>query len=276
MHNPMAPKLSKWPFVVGDVLLLGLASLIFIQSKPPMGPWEVLSCTLCAVVGAGCAALPFILEYRVLVKLILADHLLSVTAEIQKLEHLADQIRTATSRWQTVQESADKTADSAKKIADRMTSEVKEFTQFLQQANEGERSSLRLEVGKLQRAEQEWLQVVVRVLDHVYALNQAAVRSGQPTFIEQLGQFQNACRDVARRVGLTPFVAAPDEPFDTQVHRLPDGDSAAETGAIVGETIATGYTFQGKLLRPALVRLRNGDESGQSQLPLDKTNPPAD
>jgi hypothetical protein len=30
-------------------------------------------------------------------------------------------------------------------------------------------------------------------------------------------------------------------------------------GATVEETIATGYTFQGKLIRPALVRLRNGD-----------------
>jgi hypothetical protein len=32
-------------------------------------------------------------------------------------------------------------------------------------------------------------------------------------------------------------------------------------GAIIAETIAAGYTFQGKLLRPALVRLRDSDES---------------
>lgn len=280
MHNQTAPKLSKWPFFLSDALLLGLAFLIFIQSKPPMGPWEVLSCTLCAAVGAGCAALPFILEYRVLVKLILAEHLITVTSEIQKLEQLADQISNATSRWQTVQESADKTAEIAKAIAERMAAELKEFNQFLQQANEGEKSVLRLEVGKLRHAENDWLQALVRMLDHIYALHQAAVRSCQPTLIDQLGHFQNACRDAARRVGLTPFVAAPEEQFDKQRHQLVDGDSDPGPDATVEETIATGYTFQGRLLRPALVRLRNGEgsahadssarpETEQSTLPLE-------
>ena len=58
---------------------------------------------------------------------------------------------------------------------------------------------VRLEVEKLRRAEGEWLQVLVRVLDHVYALHLGALRSGQPNLIEQLSNFQNACRDAARR-----------------------------------------------------------------------------
>ena len=87
----MAPRLSKWPFLLSDILLLGLAFLVFIQSRLPMGPWELLSCTLCVAVGAGCGALPFILEYRVLTKLILADHLADATVQIRKLEQLAGQ-----------------------------------------------------------------------------------------------------------------------------------------------------------------------------------------
>jgi molecular chaperone GrpE (heat shock protein) len=83
--------------------------------------------------------------------------------------------------------------------------------------------------------------------------------------IDQLAQFQNACRDTARRVGLTPFVAAPAEPFDQQRHQLMDTDAKPEPGAIVEETLATGYTFQGQLVRPALVRLRDGKESEAAQ-----------
>ena len=126
----------------------------------------------------------------------------------------------------------------------------------MQRMNESEKATLRLEVEKLRRAEVEWLQVVVRMLDHVYALHQGAVRSGQPNVLEQVGSFQNACREAARRVGLAPFAANPSEPFDAQRHQLAEGDARLPADAVVGETLAAGYTFQGKLLRPALVRLR--------------------
>jgi molecular chaperone GrpE (heat shock protein) len=96
------------------------------------------------------------------------------------------------------------------------------------------------------------------MLDHVYALHHAAERAGQTHLIGQLDQFQNACRDAARRVGLVPFGAAHNEPFDPQRHQWADGDSPS-AGTIVAEMVATGYTFQGKPLRPALVRVRKGD-----------------
>jgi len=126
----------------------------------------------------------------------------------------------------------------------------------------------RLEVDKLRRVEKDWLQVLVRMLDHVYALHQGALRSGQPNLIGQLGAFQHACRDAARRVGLAPFTADESEPFDEQRHQLTDGDHKAAAHALVAETLATGYTFQGQLIRPALVRLRNGQAEAE-ELPLE-------
>ena len=261
MRNLRMPRLSKWPFLLGDVLLLGLASLVYAQSKPPMSAWELCTCTLCVAVGAGCAVWPFVLEYRVLTRLMVAEQLTSAAAEIQKLEQFAGQISNATGLWQTVQESADKTANSAKEIADRMTTELQRFNEFLRSASEGEKAALRLEVEKLRRAEADWLQVLVRMLDHTYALHRAALRSGQPTLIEQLGQFQNACRDAARRVGLAPFVAAPAEPFDPQRHQPANEEVKPAADAAVDETLATGYTYQGRIFRPALVSLRNGSSS---------------
>src|SRR5262249_51317204 len=94
---------------------------------------------------------------------------------------------------------------------------------------------------------------------HVYALHVGALRSSQPNLIEQVGNFQTACREAARRIGLTPFTAAEAEPFDGQRHQLVDEKAFVEPGATVAETLAAGYTFQGRLLRPALVRLKNGN-----------------
>lgn len=260
MQESTAPRLAKWPFFLGNALLLALFAWFTLhQTKTRMNAWEVLGCLGCVALGAFFTIWPFVLEYRSAAKLLETATLTTVVSQVQNLEQLAVQIGGATAQWQTVQESADKTARTANEIAKGMADEAKSFKEFLQQANDGEKATLRLEVDKLRRIEAEWLQVLVRILDHVHALNRAAANSRQPNVIEQLGRFQSACHDAARRVGLTPFIATAEEKFDTQKHQVIDGQSKPVEGASVDETVANGYTFQGKLLRHAIVRLRNGN-----------------
>ncbi|PYJ08183.1 MAG: nucleotide exchange factor GrpE [Verrucomicrobia bacterium] len=266
-------KLSKWPFFLGDVLLLGAAYSIYHPAKLAPGPWQMAFAVLCVAVGAWLAILPFVLEYRAAMKVAEAGALTTVVAQIQNVERLAGQIGNATGQWQNVQEQADKVAGSAREIAERMAAEVRGFTEFLQKANEGEKANLRLEVEKLRRAENDWLQVLVRILDHVFALHQGAVRSGQPNLITQLANFQNSCREAARRVGLVPFAAGDSEPFDPKRHQLVEGDAKTAADGIIAETMASGYTFQGKLLRPALVRLQTDAARQPAPGGLVKTEP---
>ena len=286
MHDATELKVPKWPFFLGDAFLLGLAGFIYYQSKLPLSRWDMAAIGVCATLGALLGILPFILEYRALLKLIEANALGAVAERIQNLEAVAAQITNATRQWETAQEQADKTATAAKEISDRMAAEARDFAGFMQKINDTEKATLRLEAEKLHRAEAEWLQIVVRILDHVFALNAAAARSGQKHLIDQLAHFQNACRDTARRVGLVPFVADLAEPFDPQRHQCTDGD-APPAGATVAETMATGYTFQGRLVRPALVRLQSNESNpppdqpaapaalpdGQDQLPLEPAKP---
>jgi molecular chaperone GrpE (heat shock protein) len=240
----------------------------------------VVSVALAALLGI----LPFVLEYRTSSRLAESASLAEVVGQIKNLEMIAEQIAGATARWQSVQEVADRVAGTSRAIAERMSAEAKAFTDFMQRANDSEKATLRLEADKLRRAEGDWVHVLVRMLDHVYALHLGATRSGQPNLIAQLDQFQHACRDAARRIGLSPFTANPAEAFDPQRHQLLDGEEVSPDGATIAETLATGYTFQGRLLRPALVRLQgmNGktetldsktDNDQQSQLPLDATKP---
>jgi molecular chaperone GrpE (heat shock protein) len=250
--------IHKWPFFISDAVFVGAAYFIFYQSKLPMGAWQIFFVVVCVAGGACLGIMPFLLEYRLMLKLAETESLVTTAAKIQNLERVADQINAATNHWQLVQEQAQKTAADASGIATRIAAEAKAFSQFLEKANEGEKAHLRLEVEKLRRAESEWLQVVIRMLDHIYALNQGASRSGQPRLIEQLGNFQAACRDAARRVGLTPFTAAAAEPFDAQRHQLVDTNAKVPAGAVIGETLATGLTFQGRLIRPVLVQLQEG------------------
>src|ERR1051326_847086 len=177
MRDPIQPRIAKWPFLAADVLLLGTAFLVYRQSPGLLGPWQVSLLFLCVAAGGLVCVPPFILEYRLAAKLAEADGLSTVLSQIQNLEEIAGQITGATGRWHNVQEASEKVSASAHAIAERMTAEAKAFAEFMQKANDSEKATLRLEIDKLRRAESDWLQVLVRTLDHVYALHLGAVRS---------------------------------------------------------------------------------------------------
>ncbi len=266
-------KIPKWPFLLGDALLLGFAFYIVWQSPHPISQWQTIVCLAAAAVGALLGVAPFILDYRAILRLVEVNALGEVGSKIQELERLAAQINAATGEWINVQTQAEKISAGADEIAGRMAGEVRQFSEFIQKMNDSEKAALRLEVEKFHRGEAEWLHVLVRILDHIFALHAAAVRSNQPQLAEQITHFQNACRGVARRVGITPFVAEPDESFNPERHQALDAKAKPPPDAAVAETVGVGYTFQGKLLRPALVRLKeNGAEkSGEDQLSLEAT-----
>lgn len=272
-------KVPKWPFFLADGFMLGLAYFLFYyQAKLPLSHWEVIACSVCVLLAALLGITPYLLEHRAvikygaLLKLIETSSLTAATEKIQNLESCVAQIGAATDHLQTAQAQADKTATLANQITDRMAQEVKGFTEFMAKAHEGERATLRLEVEKLRRSEAEWLQVLVFMLDHIFALNKAAERSGQENLIKQLAQFQNVCRDAARRVGLIPVGVAVGDVFDAQKHQLPEGE--AVTGTVISEVMASGYSYQGKLIRSVLVKLQEtapaaiDGRPAQSQLTL--------
>ena len=268
MHQISDWKVPKWPFLAANVVLLVFAGAMVGQAAHPISGAEILLATVSVALGAVLGCLPFILEYRATARALEVNALGSVAEKLDHLEKFTDRITAATDQWANVQEvtrgHADKTVTAASEIAERMTVEIREFNEFQARLNDNEKAALRLEVEKLHRAEGDWLQVVARILDHTYALHSAAVRSGQAEVAAQIGHFQNACRDVARRVGLTPFVAGRDEPFRSEVHRAhgvenPPADSRIE------ETLAPGLTFQGRLVRPALVSLQQSPTGEQAE-----------
>ena len=277
MNDAANWKVPKWIFLIGDAGLMIFGYFFVLHSPLPIRHWEIAAG--CVAVGAILGVVPFILDYRAMGRALEVNALGAVAEKIQNLEKLAAQISSATNQWAGVQEivqgNSDKTVAATKGIADRMTAEVIEFSEFMKKMNDSEKATLRLEVEKLRRGELEWLQVLVNILDHVFALHTAAVRSGNVKFAAPITTFQNACRDTARRLGLTPFAAEPNEPFDAERHQVAGSKETPPAGAVVAETIGSGYTFQGRLLRPALVRLRgeNSPAAAQIEKPVSTASP---
>ncbi len=264
MSEPSAdaavPRVAYWPFLGVDLLLVATAWLIYHQAHRPMVHFEVAAIALCTALGAWLAVWPLVLQHRAELARDERSDLVGTLAQLQQLDQLAGRIALATSQWQTAQEHAASAVNAAREIADRMSAEQKGFQTFLEQATGTQRQHLELEVSKLRRAEGDWLQTAVRILDHVYALHVAAQRSGQPNLAAQIEAFQTACRDAARRVGLVPVVVAPGTPYDPNLHQPYDPAAAVPANALVSDTVGAGYSFQGRYLRRAVVLLQPGPE----------------
>ena len=272
MNSAPAPRISKVPFIIGDLLLLA-AAVWLVWSHSPLDGWHIGALVGAVAAGAWLATRPFVLQFHADMKLAETTQLTSVAAQLGNLETVARQIASATAEWQHVNESATQAVTAADQVAERMTAEARNFSEVLGRMNETEKNHLRLEVDKLRRGEGEWLQIVVRILDHVHALHEAGIRSGQRNVIEQLSHFQSACRDTARRVGLIPVLPANGAAFDPKQHQLLDGQTV-KNGGMVGDTIAPGYTFQGQLLRLPVVALSekaDAEKPSEPQLSFGET-----
>jgi molecular chaperone GrpE (heat shock protein) len=259
MLDREATTLPKWPFLAGDVLLLAVAAGIGWQFRPP-SQLHLIAIIACVVTGAFIAVLPFVLEHRAKLRLGEVRQVASIGDHMTQLRSFTNQITFATAQWQVAQEHADKTVTTARDISERIAHEASAFSEFLKRADQSEKRQLHLELEKMRKAESEWLQVTVRLLDHVFLLHQAALQSGQPRLIEELGRFQHACRDTVRRIGLIPFEPAAEEPFNEALHQLNDSEAKPSNGATVQRTLAPGFRYQGQVLRPALVSLTGNGE----------------
>jgi len=276
MNDALKWKVPKWPFFTVQLLLIAAGYVVAMQAPHAIRHWEIF--VACVAIGAVVSIIPFILDYFAMGKIIEINALGSVAEKIQNLDQFCAQISAATGRWAAVQEfvgeNAEKTATAARQIADKMGAELRDFSDFMKKRDDSEKAAMRLEVEKLRRGETEWLQTLVRILDHTFALHAAAIRANQPKVAEQIAQFQSACHSAVRRLGLNSFVAQPNEPFDAARHQLLDSKEKPADGAVILETLATGFTFQGKLIRPALVRLHEATPA-PPETPVATINPEA-
>lgn len=249
------PLLPLWPFVVVDAISLALAGSLLIFGHRPLTAVEACLVILSGALGSWSFLTPFLRRNQDAQDLSHVQLLADANTQFQKMDELAQHIESATNHWLDLQRLTGQSVASAGQIAERMAAETKAFADTMQRASDMERNHLRVEVEKLRRAEADRLQVVVHMLDHIFALFQAARLSNNAGLVEQIGQFQNACRDAARRIGLVQTDVETGQAFDAKVHQLPEKVTPAEN-AHIAETLVAGYTYQGRILRRPVVALK--------------------
>lgn len=63
------PRLEKWPFFVGDLLLLSLVVAVLVVAGGELTTWQIAFCVLGVIVGATILVAPFIIEFYLVQRL---------------------------------------------------------------------------------------------------------------------------------------------------------------------------------------------------------------
>ena len=103
-HERRVLVVTKWPFYIADLVLIGLAVWIVKDYPHPLPLWPVTLVVGCVASAAALCVWPYRAEYQTAVQSAESAGLTDTVKEIRNLQVIAEQIRLATSQWQGVQE----------------------------------------------------------------------------------------------------------------------------------------------------------------------------
>jgi hypothetical protein len=151
------PRLSKLPFIIGDLALLLLAWLIAYRHPNPFSPLPLLLITGCVVVGCTSLIIPFAVNYVRDQEEAAASLHRELSEQFKRLMAASEHLQHATVQLKTVEEIATKNLQAAEKLPYRMQEKIAEFNQQLAAAEHEEKEALEQELATLRSAASERL-----------------------------------------------------------------------------------------------------------------------
>ena len=93
--------LSKWPFILGDVLLVATALAISILGDWQLSNWQVASCVISVALGAALFVLPYIVEFQVRLREEAEDRTADLRILQRRIVSAQDQVEAVVERIET-------------------------------------------------------------------------------------------------------------------------------------------------------------------------------
>ena len=187
-----APKLNPWPFIVGDVVLIGAAAFIATRSPVPLTGAPLLAIVGCVGLGAVFACIPFLLNYTRRQDLALADRQNEIAALARTTAESAEQLGIAAQGLHAITETAHRALKHADQLPQKLQEKINEFKTQLNEVSVTENEVLAQEVNTLRTSEIERLETAfasVRKTAAELAALEAATRQHLADFNQSLTRF---------------------------------------------------------------------------------------
>ncbi len=152
MNLDPAPRQSKLVYLAIDAGLLLTAFIIVFFAKNPYAPLPFVTAVLCVVLAAIIGFVPFLLEFIVDQREIVAAERAKVVEQAQRLQAATDSLGRAASQIKAVEEAVHKAATNAENLPYRMQEKLAEFNEALATKDNEEREVLERELEELRAA----------------------------------------------------------------------------------------------------------------------------
>lgn len=147
-----APKLPKFPFIAGDLVLIATAVLIALRSTTPLGPGALLAITICVVFGAALLVIPFLANYARRQDAELTERQHQIAALARTTAESAEQLGIATAGLHGIAESSKQNLDIIGKLPARLQERIDSLTQQLAGSAIASQASIKEELAQLDAA----------------------------------------------------------------------------------------------------------------------------
>ena len=141
MSDSLVPTVPKWPFLLGDALLLGVAGFIGRQCHAgalPVTPAYVGLIVGSVGFGAWMLCRPFLREHEAAVMVSERSDLAGTLAQIRHLESAGQQVAGAVAQLNASGKQLGEVETSARELVARLAEERAQLVQFLQRTNDQE------------------------------------------------------------------------------------------------------------------------------------------
>ena len=155
-----APRLTKLPFILGDIALLLLAGFIAARHSDPLSPIPLLVITGCVVVGVAVFMIPYIVNDARDKEDAAASLRQELSEQFKRLITASEHLQHATIQLKSIEEASTKSVESAEKLPYRLQEKIAEFNQQLADAGNKEKTAIEQELTRLRSEESERLSKV--------------------------------------------------------------------------------------------------------------------
>ena len=164
------PRLPKLPFILGDIALLLLATLIANGHPHPFSQTlPLLIITGCVFTGCVATMIPFLVNYVRDQEELAASLRRELSEQFKRLMTASEHLQHATAQLKTVEEIATKNLQAAEKLPYRLQEKMAEFNQQLAETENEEKEALEQELAMLRSTEGEHLAATVEKIANTTA-----------------------------------------------------------------------------------------------------------
>lgn len=146
------PRLPKWPFLVGDAALLGIAVLIALRSPQPFPATVILTIAGCVALAALLGTIPFLSDYAARQDEALDERQRNLEALTRTLGDAAEQISIAANGLHELNDLAQKQLHQAQQLPKQLSAQLHDHDRQLNEAAMKENATLREQVETLRAA----------------------------------------------------------------------------------------------------------------------------